>query len=247
MTGPYDPNEQWRGAGSGDAEKKASPDPTQAFPPASDSGQQAYGQPTSGQQPYGQPTPGQQPYGQQPYGQPQYGQTGYGQQPYGQPQQQYGQPAYGQGQQPYGQPAYGQPGYPQQGYGEQPPQQYGYPQGNQQWNASGAPQQPAKKSKAPLFIIVGLVALVAIIAAVVGLTGVVGGDTLDNSAAEAGVQKIVTDSYGATDVTDVSCPSGQKVESGKSFTCSLSVDGQAREVTVKFTDDSGTYEVSRPQ
>ncbi|GGG10216.1 hypothetical protein GCM10007304_25430 [Rhodococcoides trifolii] len=233
MTGPYDPNEQWRGAGSGDADKQASPDPTQAFPPASDTGQQPYGQPAYGQQPYSQPQP-----------QPQYGQPGYGQQPYGQPPQQYGQPAYGQ--QPYGQPAYGQPGYAQPGYGQQPPQQYGYPQGNQQWNASGAPQPP-KKSKAPLFIIIGLVALIAIVAAVLGLTGVVGGDTLDNAAAEAGVEKIVTESYGATDVTDVSCPSGQKVESDKEFTCSLSVDGQAREVTVKFTDDSGTYEVSRPQ
>jgi uncharacterized RDD family membrane protein YckC len=53
----------------------------------------------------------QQGYGQQP--QQQYGQPGYGQ------QQQYGQPGYGQQQ-------YGQPGYTQTAYPPQPQQQYGY-------------------------------------------------------------------------------------------------------------------------
>ncbi|MBN9634007.1 MAG: DUF3662 domain-containing protein, partial [Actinobacteria bacterium] len=108
--------------------------------------EQGYGQPNYGQQPeqgYGGPQGG---YGQPPqggYGQPDQGygqQGGYGQPPqggYGQPDQGYGQPA-GQPQQNYGQPSYGQPsgqggygeqnyGQPQQGYG-QPPVDQGYGQ-----------------------------------------------------------------------------------------------------------------------
>lgn len=73
-----------------------------------------------------------------------------------------------------------------------------------------------------------------------------GSKTLDATAAEAGVAKVLTQSYGATAVDDVSCPGGQKVESGKSFDCTVTVDGQHRSVTLTFTDDQGTYEVSRP-
>lgn len=57
---------------------------------------------------------------------------------------------------------------------------------------------------------------------------------------------MLTESYGLTDVSDVSCPSGQKVEKDTTFTCTVLVDGDQREVTVTFTDDDGTYEVGRP-
>ena len=33
---------------------------------------------------------------------------------------------------------------------------------------------------------------------------------------------------------------------GTAFTCTLTVEGQPQQVTVTFTDDAGTYEVSRP-
>ncbi|GAB3295950.1 hypothetical protein EK0264_14655 [Epidermidibacterium keratini] len=86
------------------------------------------------------------PYGQQP-GQP-YGQP-YGQQPsspYDQSyDQQYGQPP----QQPYGQP------YDQQSYGQPYEQQYGY-------GPAGPSGAPPKKSKAPIFIALGVVLLLAV-------------------------------------------------------------------------------------
>ena len=60
------------------------------------------------------------------------------------------------------------------------------------------------------------------------------------------MQKILTEDYQASDVSDVQCPSGQRVETGASFTCSVTVGGQQQQVTVTFIDDDGRYEVSRP-
>jgi hypothetical protein len=68
----------------------------------------------------------------------------------------------------------------------------------------------------------------------------------DNAAVQTGVQKILTDSYGAKNVTGVVCPAGVKVASGASFTCTASVDGDKVTVPIKVTSDSGDYEVGRP-
>jgi hypothetical protein len=227
MSGPYNPD---------DRSSSPDPDQTSQYPAGQypggqyPTGQYPTGQNAYGQDPYGQ----QQAYGQQPQGQqPQYGQPQYGQQPYGQPQ--YGQQPYGQ------QPQYGQQPYGQQPYGYQQPQQ-GYPQGNRQWNAT----PPAKSSKVP-FIVGGVVIAVIVAAGVVYGVTTLGGDTFDKSAVQDGVARIVTQSFGAIDVSDVSCPSGQKVETGATFTCDLTVDGESRSVTVTVKDDQGTYEVGRPQ
>lgn len=169
--------------------------------------------------PYPPHQPGQDP--QQPGGQSSGGPQGQQPSPYGASQPGYGQqPQYGQ--QPYGQP--------------------GYPQGNQQWNA--APAQ--KQSKVP-FIVGGVVIAAIVVAGGIYAATSLGGDTLDNSAVQSGVAKIVTESYGAIDVSAVSCPSGQKVEANTTFSCDLTVDGEARSVTVTVKDDQGTYEVGRPQ
>lgn len=219
-------------------------------------GQQWGQQPQGGQQQWGQPgtgAAGQQQWGQQP-GQ---AQQQWGQQPQAgqaQPGQQWGQGAAGQqqwgqaGQQQPGQWGQSQPGQAQQQWGQQPQggQPWGQAQPGQQWGQPAAgPQQP--KSKKPLFIGLGALAVVVIL----GIIGVVvatslGSKTLDSAAAEAGVAKVLTQSYGATQVDDVACPDGQKVESGTSFDCTVTVDGQHRSVTLTFTDDKGTYEVSRP-
>ncbi|MBY6410077.1 DUF4333 domain-containing protein [Rhodococcus sp. BP-252] len=201
-------------------------------------GQYPQGQYPQGQYPQGYPQgqyppggypqgqyPGQQPGQQQP-GQQQYGQQQYGQQPgqYGQ----YPQQAYGQGQPGQGQPGQGQ-----------------YPQGQQPWNPGQQPSQ-GSSSKTPLFVILGLVLAIAVIGGVLFAT-LGGGKTLDRTAAESGVEEIVTGTYGSSGVTDVSCPDGQDVKRGNSFDCSLNVDGISRTVTLTFTDDDGTYEVSRPR
>lgn len=204
---------------SDDSTKQWAPSP----PPSSGAEQgpaptQAFGTPQQGQ-PAGQQW-GQQ--GQQTPGQPQQGQPQWGQQP-------------GQGQQ-WGQPQQGQPQW-----GQQPGQQWGST-GASQWNA-GAPQQKSKTGLIVGLAVAGLVVIGAIIGAVLLLGG---NDTLDPEAAQAGVEKVLTESYGATDVSDVQCPDGEEVKAGNSFECTLTVDGQFRSVTVTFTDDEGTYEVSRP-
>ncbi|MCM6775466.1 DUF4333 domain-containing protein [Nocardia sp. CDC159] len=224
MSGPYGPNDT-PGPGEG-----RNDDPTQQW---------------GGQQPPGSAGPTQH-WGQQP------------------PQQQWGQPQQ-HGWTPAPTPQWGQsqPSWPQHPpqqaweptqqsqWGQQPPQQqWGQPQ--QQW---GQPQQPwdqqqltpagPRKSKKGLFIALGA-AVVVIVVAVVLAVVLLGSDKLDNKAVQDGVQKVLKDSYGIDDVQDVSCPSGQKVEVGKTFDCSLKVGGEAKKVTVKITKDDGTYEVGRP-
>ncbi|MFD4180019.1 DUF4333 domain-containing protein [Rhodococcus sp. NPDC058514] len=90
------------------------------------------------------------------------------------------------------------------------------------------------------------VVVLGVIAAIAGFASFGGTDTLDRAAVEKGVEQVVTGSYGIKDVGDVTCPADQKVEEGRSFTCDLTVDGEPQQVTVTFTDDTGTYEVSRP-
>lgn len=216
MSGPYGPN---------DPNQQGSQQPE---------GQQGWGAPPNpqqGQQPYGQPPQGQQWGAPQ---QPQYEQ----QPPYGQQPPQWGAP---QGQQP-GQ--LGQPSAPNWS-GQQGPQQWG-PQG-QQWGPG--PESNAGGSKTGLVIglVVGCLVLVAaILAGVLYATGGFGAKTLDASAAADGVKSILIDSYGIYDVSAVTCPADQETKSGNSFQCDATVDGESRKVTVTFTDDNGTYEVSRP-
>lgn len=217
MSGPYGPNDP-----NGQwAQGQGNPDPNGA-----------YGAPQFGQQ-------GQQPqWGQPQSGPPQWGQPG-------QPPQWAGQPQTGPVQQ--GQPQPGQPQWGQQP-GQNPDQQWGQPQwgpqpGQPQW---GPPAQPAKKSKAPLFVGLGILALVVAAAGIAIAVWILRVDTLDQAAAQAGVEKIVTQSYGAEQVEGVTCPAGQEVIKGESFECELTVDGTMKKVTVTFTDDEGTYEVSRP-
>ena len=69
---------------------------------------------------------------------------------------------------------------------------------------------------------------------------------LDGSAAEQGVTKVVSESYGAKNVANTTCPDNELVQTGHTFVCTLSIDGSRSTVTVTFVDDNGTYEVSRP-
>nr|WP_296767257.1 DUF4333 domain-containing protein [Rhodococcus sp. (in: high G+C Gram-positive bacteria)] len=202
--------------------------------------------PSQGQYPPAGYPQGQYPSQGQPYPQGQYP----GQAQPGQAQQ----PAWNQGQysgQPYGQDqASGQPQSPYQGqspYPGQPPYQGQpgqYP--NNQWSP-GPESTGAGKSKTPLIIIGGLVAVIVVVLVVFGLVSGFGGSKLDGSAAESGVEEIVTGTYGASDVSNVSCPDGTAIEKGGSLECTLTVDGTDRRVTLTFTDDDGTYEVSRPR
>ncbi|MBM4510198.1 DUF4333 domain-containing protein [Rhodococcus hoagii] len=178
----------------------------------------------------------------QAWGQPHQGAPNPG------PAQQWGPAPQGWPQQNPGQQQWGAPGQPQWGPGNQGmaqgyPQQFGQP-GNQ-W---APPQQGPRQGGGKTMLWVGIGVAAVVVVALVGwlLTSALGGKTLDEQAAQRGVEQIVTESYGARSVTGVSCPSGQKVEKGASFECSLTVDGSPKSVKVTFTDGEGTYEVSRP-
>lgn len=199
--------------------------------------------------PTGQQTPGHQnPWGA-PAGAPQQGWGPAPQQPTpGWDRQAPGQQAPGWGQQPGARPwgAPGQPVQPAPGWGGQQPggaQPWGAPANA--WQQPGGAPPPNGKSKLPW--ILGGVGLVVVLA-IVGILAATmfGGKVLDTESTQAGIAKVLTESYGAGQVGDVQCPSDQKVEAGHSFTCAVTVDGQFREVTVTVTDDNGTYEVGRP-
>jgi len=262
MSGPQDqdPNQQWAPGEQGQQQpppseeqtaQTGSPDP--AYAPT----QYGAPQPDTAYAPPQYQPPGQD-FNQQPT---QYGQgEQLAQQPtqYGQPGQfqpgQYGQPGqfqpgqYGQGQPGQFQPGqYGQPGQPGQftapQFGEAP--------------AFGAPDA-AKGSRSSLAILGGIIGvLAAIIIAVVLVMGFwkpgfFVTTKLDVNKAQQGVQQILTDQtngYGVTKADNIKCNNGQNptVKKGDTFTCDVSVDGQHKQVTVTFQDNSGTYEVGRPK
>ncbi|EME22172.1 DUF4333 domain-containing protein [Rhodococcus triatomae] len=200
---------------------------------------QQYGTaPHHGAQQYGAPQQDQYPPNpqQMPPGVP-------GQYPHAQPY-----PGYPQGQAPqqaaFAQPyaAYGQP-YPGQ------PQPGQYPQAYGQYPAGAYPNQfPADTpatSKKPLWIGLGAVALAAVVGIGLAVSGVFGPKTLDSTAAEEGVTKIVT-GYGYTDVADVDCPSGREIVVDATVTCTLTINGEPNEVELTIMDDDARYEVSHP-
>jgi Domain of unknown function (DUF4333) len=164
---------------------------------------------------------------------------------------QYGQP------QPYpGTPQYGQPGQFQPG--PYPPQYA--PPGTQYGEAPPAfgEAPPGKRSRSSLAIILGIVGVlgVIIVAAVLVMgfwkPGFFVTTKLDVNKAQAGVQQILTDQtngYGVKSADNVKCNNGQDptVKKGDTFTCDVSVDGQHKQVTVTFQDNTGTYEVGRPK
>ncbi len=245
-------NQPWQPPASG-AEQPSTAAPGWQ-PPAYDSQQQQYPQyPQQPAAPAYQPPqqyPSTEQFGQQPG---EYSPQAYPTQ-YPQPGQP-GQPGqYGQQYGPYGQQYGQQPGaefgqQPAQ-YGQQPGQYGQYPP----YSAPGS-EEGSKRSLAVVGGVIGLLA--AIIVAVVLVLGFwkpgfFVTTKLDISAAQSGVQQILTDEangYGAKNVKDVKCNSGQSptVKKGDTFNCEVSIDGTKRQVTVTFQDDKGTYEVGRPK
>jgi uncharacterized protein DUF4333 len=239
-------NQPWQPPASGaDQPTTAAP---QWQPPAYDPQQQQYPQYQQPSAPAYQPPqqyPPTEQFGQQPgdYGAQGYPQAGQYGQP-GQYGQQYGQQPGQYGQQPgqYGQ----QPGQ----YGQQPGQYGQYP-----GYTAPAAEEGSKRSLAVIGGVIGLLA--AIIVAVVLVLGFwkpgfFVTTKLDVSAAQSGVQQILTDEtngYGAKNVKDVKCNNGQSptVKKGDTFNCEVSIDGTKRQVTVTFQDNNGTYEVGRPK
>ncbi|MDY6810061.1 MAG: DUF4333 domain-containing protein [Actinomycetota bacterium] len=237
-------------------------------------GSPQYGSPQYGSPQYGAPGQYAQPdqYGPGQYGPGQYGAGQYGAGQYGAQQfgpGQYGAGQYGPPQQetPYGPGPYGaeQPGAaPQPGfYGAPPANQYPTtaeqptPSGGGQFDGGqfgggdqfSAMATPRGKSGRRTFLLIGG-GVVLLVAAILLFTAFVipgwAPKTISQDAVQDGVRTVLTEEYAASDVTAVSCPSGQRVREGSSFECTVTIGGQEQTVTITFVDDDGTYEVSRP-
>ncbi|MQA63893.1 MAG: DUF4333 domain-containing protein [Actinophytocola sp.] len=227
-----------------------------------------------GQQPYGEGAPAdpssggvpaQDPWAQQPGmggypppSGPQPQQPGYEQQwqqqpgggyPFSGPQPQ-------QPQQPQQAPQPGQlPGYEQQwqqqpGGGYPPPGQppYGYPGGYQQY---GQPpmQQPPKKSKAPLWIGLGLVVVLGVAAVVLWVwPALLMSKVFDAKSVEQGVEQVLGENF-EVEQGSASCPAEQEVKQGHTFTCTVKIGGEDKNVPIKVLDEASPprYEVGNPE
>ncbi|RJQ79929.1 DUF4333 domain-containing protein [Pseudonocardiaceae bacterium YIM PH 21723] len=210
-------------------------DPQQPWPPQ--------------QQPPAPGFPGQQAPQQPGFPPPGQGEPGQ----FGQPGQQFGQPQPGSS--PYGQPGQqGQPGQPQQGWGPPPGQQ---PQQQPNWGAFPPPQQQqpgdpgAPKKKLPIaWILGGIVALAVIVVLLFGFLippKFLASRVFDETAVARDTKGLLINSYKIEKVESVSCPAGQEVKEGKTFSCTATINGQKKEVPITVKDDSGTYEVGQPK
>lgn len=155
-------------------------------------------------------------------------------------------------------PSAQRPGFGPQpfGYGQSHP--YGYPPAGPYAGPPYGPGAPAgaQRSKLPTALLwggAGLVAVVLGIALVIGLSNpeLLSTKKLYIQDAQSEIQRVLTDDitgYGAKDVADVKCNNGENVtvKPGNSFTCHVRVDGAPRSVTATFLDNSGNFEVGRP-
>lgn len=75
---------------------------------------------------------------------------------------------------------------------------------------------------------------------------------LDLTIAQRDIEQLLSDranGYGLTAVADVKCNNGENptVRAGATFTCTVSIGGSPRHVTVAFDNSVGDYTVSPPQ
>ncbi|MFD5246373.1 DUF4333 domain-containing protein [Amycolatopsis sp. NPDC058340] len=175
------------------------------------------------------------------------------------PWQQSGPPAPGTAwQQPQQQPTPQQQDWQaqQQGPATPPPMQYGggfqtaQQAPSSQYGGLGAfGAEPAKKPKvSKKTLLIGGIAAAVVIAGGVGawLLGAFAGDTLDQKSVQDGVVRVLNEHYGEPDVKNVSCPSGQPVENGTTFDCSIDLSGQQKKVTVRVLNTTPEFEVGAP-
>lgn len=99
---------------------------------------------------------------------------------------------------------------------------------------------------------IALSALAVVLVLRVGPMESLTADKLDITAAQAGVQSVLTDpttGYGLAEVKGVTCNHGvdPTIFKGATFTCDLTIGGHAAQATITFLDEDGTYSVGRPE
>lgn len=229
-----------------------------------DQGQQSGGFPAQpNQPPPNQPRPDQQP-GFPPQGGPPPG-----------PPQQYGFPPHpGFPPQPGYSPSpgqYGQPPSPYGGFGQTPapqsggfpghpglPPHYGFPPhhavdpGAGQFGRLPGTETPSttpiRDSRRPLLIGGAGLVLIAVVVAFGGLVwpGWFTVKVFDQAKLQAGVTQILTNDYRVQGLAAVSCPAGQAVTAGSTFSCDATIAGSHKQVSITVKDSDGVYEVAKP-
>lgn len=69
---------------------------------------------------------------------------------------------------------------------------------------------------------------------------------LDHTAVEAGIAKVLNDSYGISNASNIRCPESMPVQVNAVYSCALKIGGENKKVSVQVTKSDGTYEVGRP-
>ncbi|HVW44263.1 MAG TPA: DUF4333 domain-containing protein [Amycolatopsis sp.] len=73
------------------------------------------------------------------------------------------------------------------------------------------------------------------------------GEVLDQKSVQDGVQKVLREDFGESDVRDTSCPADRPVKTGTTFDCSVTVAGQPKKVTVRVLNEQAQFEVGAPK
>ncbi len=127
----------------------------------------------------------------------------------------------------------------------------------QQWGPNaypplpGPPNGPPRRSRVA-FVVAGVVVLAVAVFLILGLVtpGFLNTTVFDRTQLQAGVQRVLTDSYQISGVGEVTCgdpadgPITVRVDD--TFTCTTTIDGAPATIPVRITDNDGGYEVSRP-
>ncbi len=143
---------------------------------------------------------------------------------------------------------------PQQQDWQAPPQaQYGggfQPAQSSQYGGLGAfgGENEKKPKLAKKTLLIGGITAAVLVAGGIGawLLGAFAGDSLDQKSVEDGVVRVLNENYGEPDVKNVKCPSGEPVENGTTFDCSIDLSGQQKKVTVRVLNTTPEFEVGAP-
>ncbi|GAB3552541.1 hypothetical protein J2S53_001445 [Actinopolyspora lacussalsi] len=112
---------------------------------------------------------------------------------------------------------------------------------------SGAPEGRRRRRAWP-WLLGSVILLSALVVAVLGFVtpGWFHRTVLEADSVQQGVRQIARDSYGVDGIESVTCPKGEPVRAGHSFTCEMRVGGVTKNVRVVIRDEKGTYAVGRP-
>ncbi|TVT16470.1 DUF4333 domain-containing protein, partial [Amycolatopsis rhizosphaerae] len=104
-----------------------------------------------------------------------------------------------------------------------------------------------KRGKKPLLIAAGVAVVLAAAGVGAWQSGAFRGPVLDQKSVQDGVQTVLHEAFGESDVRDVHCPEGQPAKTGTTFECTVTVAGQPKKVAIRVLNDQPQFEVGAPK